>query len=114
MRDRADFEVFVVAQTPQLLTLARALTGNTYDAWDLVQEALARVAERWDRSIYDAPAAYVRTVMVRLNIDRIRRLRREFLTPTTPESAVRELGETDLGSWLLTTLVVLAVSSSGV
>ncbi len=78
--DRAEtdgFAEFVVAQTQPLLRLARALTGNPHDAWDLVQEALVRTGERWDREIAQ-PAAYVRTVMVHLNIDRIRRLRREL------------------------------------
>ena len=73
------FAEFVAAQTQPLLRLAQALTGNPHDAWDLVQEALVRTGERWDREIAQ-PAAYVRTVMVHLNIDRIRRLRRELPT----------------------------------
>jgi RNA polymerase sigma-70 factor (sigma-E family) len=72
------FAEFVVAHTQPLLRLAHALTGNPHDAWDLVQEALARTGERWDREIAQ-PGAYTRTVMVHLNIDRLRRLRRELL-----------------------------------
>jgi RNA polymerase sigma-70 factor (sigma-E family) len=73
-----DFAAFVEAQSPALLGLAHALTGNRHDAWDLLQETLVRVGDRWRR--IDQPAAYARTVMTRLNIDRVRRLRRELLS----------------------------------
>ena len=72
-----DFREFAAAQTRPLLGLAHALTANPHDAWDLTQETLARLGERWGRTRFEEPAAYARTVMVRLNIDRIRRLRRE-------------------------------------
>ena len=68
------FEQFAAAQARALLGLAHALTANPHDAWDLTQETLVRIAERWDRMHFEEPAAYARTVMVRLNIDRIRRL----------------------------------------
>ena len=70
------FDEFVQRTTPSLLGRARALTTDSHDAWDLVQETLARLGERWDR--IDDPAAYASTVMTRLNIDRIRRLRRDL------------------------------------
>ena len=70
------FSEFVEAHSPALLGFAHALTGNRHDAWDLLQETLVRVGEKWRR--IDQPAAYARTVMTRLNIDRIRRLRREL------------------------------------
>jgi RNA polymerase sigma-70 factor (sigma-E family) len=72
------FAEFADAQVRPLLGLAHALTANPHDAWDLTQETLARIGERWGRMRFDEPAAYARTVMVRLNIDRIRRLRREL------------------------------------
>ena len=59
-----DFAAFVDAQSPALLGFAHALTGNRHDAWDLLQETLVRVGERWRR--IDEPAAYARTVMTRL------------------------------------------------
>ncbi|MDN4161442.1 SigE family RNA polymerase sigma factor [Nocardioides abyssi] len=74
-----DFGDFVAAHQGALLRLAHALTGDPHDAWDLVQETLARLGERWSGRRPDVPEAWVRTVMVRLNIDRIRRLRRELL-----------------------------------
>ncbi len=106
------FAEFVVAQTQPLLKFARALTGNPHDAWDLVQEALVRTGERWDREIAQ-PAAYVRTVMVHLNIDRIRRLRRElpaFAPHDHPRhsAAPFDAGETGIGAELLDALATLS------
>lgn len=86
------FAEFVAAHTPRLLRLAHALTGNSHDAWDLVQEALARTGERWGREIAQ-PGAYTRTVMVHLNVDRLRRLRRE-LPVFAPHDSARQVGHT--------------------
>ncbi|MDP2773020.1 MAG: sigma-70 family RNA polymerase sigma factor [Nocardioides sp.] len=106
----ASYEEFAGAATQRLLGLAFALTGDPHDAWDLTQATLARVGERWLRSgaapLAD-PAAYARTVMVRLNIDRIRRLRRELLPGSTPDSLVVEVtGEVD--AWLVEALATLS------
>ena len=79
------FAEFVAAHTQPLLRLGHALTGNSHDAWDLVQEALARTGERWDHEIAQ-PGAYTRTVMVHLNVDRLRRLRRELPVFAPPDS----------------------------
>ncbi len=59
------------------------------------------------RTRFDEPAAYARTVMVRLNIDRIRRLRRELplLGGRRDEAPVEVVGETD--AWLVEALVTL-------
>jgi RNA polymerase sigma-70 factor (sigma-E family) len=90
----ADFARFAGVQTPRLLGLAYTMTGNPHDAWDLVQETLVRVGVRWNRLRDEEPGAYARTVIVRLNIDRIRRLRRELLVrhPADRESPVVEVG----------------------
>lgn len=75
----ADFDEFVAVELPRLLGLARALSRDEHDAWDLTQETLARVGARWSRLDHGhATAAYARTTLVRLNIDRLRRLRREW------------------------------------
>ena len=106
---QADFADFATAQAPRLLGLAHALTGDPHDAWDLVQETLARMGERWGRGGLDEPAAYARTVMVRLNIDRIRRLRRELPVsgPREPEQgAAAFVGEAD--AWLVGALATLS------
>ncbi len=104
-----DFADFVAAQARPLLGFAHALTADPHDAWDLTQETLARMGERWDRSSFEEPAAYARTVMTRLNIDRIRRLRREhpFASARTEEEPpVEVVGELD--GWLLEALATLS------
>ncbi|MFS3128793.1 sigma-70 family RNA polymerase sigma factor [Nocardioides sp. Bht2] len=91
------FEEFAASELPRLLALARALTANSHDAWDLTQEALVRVGVRWSRLASQNPGGYARTVLVRLNIDRIRRLRRELLGPAVPDAdaPVQLSGELD-------------------
>jgi RNA polymerase sigma-70 factor (sigma-E family) len=103
-----DFAEFVAAQTRPLLGFAHALTANPHDAWDLTQETLARMGERWGRSRFDEPAAYARTVMVRLNIDRIRRLRRELPLLGGPheDAPVDVVGTVD--AWLVEALATLS------
>lgn len=105
---RAEFADFVAAQTRPLLGFAHALTADRHDAWDLTQETLARMGERWGRTAYDAPAAYARTVMVRLNIDRIRRLRRELPRSTAgPDVAVPVADLDGVDAWLVEALATL-------
>lgn len=102
------FEDFAEAQIPGLLGLAFALTGNHHDAWDLVQESLVRVGVRWRRLRDDSPGGYARTVLVRLNVDRGRRLRRVLLTHQVPERVVppvEQIGEVE--PWLLDALASL-------
>jgi RNA polymerase sigma-70 factor (sigma-E family) len=103
-----DFAAFAAAQSRPLLGFAHALTADQHDAWDLTQETLARMGERWDRSRFDEPAAYARTVMVRLNIDRIRRLRRELplLGGPREEAPVDVVGEAE--AWLVDALRTLS------
>jgi RNA polymerase sigma-70 factor (sigma-E family) len=74
-----DFESFVESSFGRLFGFAFVLTGTRHDAHDLVQEALARVGVRWSRTAVDNPLAYTRRTMVRLNLNRMRRLRRELL-----------------------------------
>lgn len=104
------FDDFVIGQTQPLLRLALALTGNSHDAWDLLQEAFVRTGERWSRAQVEEPSAYARTVMVRLNIDRLRRLRREVPWNSPAEHNVRR--DWDLGSesdsWLPAALATLS------
>ncbi|MDE0776022.1 MAG: SigE family RNA polymerase sigma factor [Nocardioides sp.] len=79
------YEEFVAVETPRLLRVAYGLTGNPHDAWDLVQEALVRVGMKW-RTVGDGnPGGYAHTTLVRLNIDRGRRLSRERLPGVLPD-----------------------------
>jgi len=101
----AELSAFVEAQSAVLLGFAHALTGNRHDAWDLLQETLVRVGERWRR--IDEPAAYARTVMTRLNVDRIRRLRRELLGVRTREPATHDQLTSPAEAWLVEALATL-------
>jgi RNA polymerase sigma-70 factor (sigma-E family) len=86
---RAGFEEWARSRSPGLLRAAWLLTGDRHAAEDLVQDALVRVADRWERVSRDGhPDAYVRTVLHRLSIDRWRRARArvaEVLTDRSPE-----------------------------
>ncbi|MDO9457672.1 SigE family RNA polymerase sigma factor [Nocardioides sp.] len=101
-----EYDEFVTAHQHRLLGLAHALTGNPHDAWDLTQETLARVVEKW-RRIHGDPGAYARTVMVRLNIDRVRRLRRERPTSEPPDTAVAAVVVGEVDGWLVAALATL-------
>lgn len=98
---RDEFEAFVDAELPRLLGYARVLTGNDHDAWDLVQEGLVRVGLRWGRVERGGnPAAYTRTTLVRLNIDRLRRSRRERVVADPPDTAVTPRLPDGVEPWL--------------
>lgn len=105
-QERPAFEELVEAEARRLLGFAHALTGDPHDAWDLTQETLARVCERWAR-IHGDPAAYARTVMVRLNVDRIRHLRRVLLPGSTPDRATSDL-DVGVDAWLVEALATLS------
>jgi RNA polymerase sigma-70 factor (sigma-E family) len=97
----ADFDEFVAVELPRLLGLARALSRDEHDAWDLVQETLARIGTRWSRLDHGhATAAYARTTLVRLNIDRLRRLRREWPTGRIGDRPVEPPSVDGVDPWL--------------
>lgn len=58
----AAFEAFVRARTPSLLRTAYLLTGDADRAEDLLQTALIKVAQHWER-IEHHPEAYARRVL---------------------------------------------------
>ncbi len=87
--DGPGFEEFVTAQLPRLLALAKVLTGNDHDAWDLVQDSLARVGSRWSKIINRGdPFWYARKTLINQNINRLRRRNRETLLPCPPDRAL--------------------------
>ena len=109
MRRRAEFADFVDGELPRLLGYARALTGNEHDAWDLVQESLVRIGLKWssiDR--HGNPGAYARTTLVRLNVDRLRRIGREGPTETAGQGESEPHPEpTGVEPWLADALAAL-------
>jgi RNA polymerase sigma-70 factor (sigma-E family) len=72
-RDAA-FTEFVAARRTHLHRIAYAICGDWHRADDLVQTALARLYVAWPRlQRAGREEAYVRTIMVRANIDEHRR-----------------------------------------
>src|SRR6187551_521378 len=83
-----DFDGWVAVRGPALLRLAYMLTGNTADAEDVVQEALARALPRWERiSRVDNIDAYVRRMVVNAHTSWWRRFRRR----EAPVAEVRDV-----------------------
>lgn len=105
---QAGFGEFVDTETPRLLRVAFALTGNPHDAWDLVQEALVRVGLRWRRLAGQNPGGYAHTVLVRLEVDRGRRLRREAPIAEVPDRPAPVEVASGLDPWLRDALAALS------
>jgi len=72
--DRVGFEAFVAARTAALARTAYLLTGDAHLAEDLVQSALLKAAEHWQR-IHTSPEAYVRRTMYHQQVSWWRRRR---------------------------------------
>jgi RNA polymerase sigma-70 factor (sigma-E family) len=73
--DEQEFTGWAAAVERRLLRSAYLLTGDLHRAEDLVQEALVKVALRWDRLREGNPTAYARTIIVRDNVSWWRRRR---------------------------------------
>jgi RNA polymerase sigma-70 factor (sigma-E family) len=87
----ADFDEFVLASSPRLLSLAYRLTGDRHLAEDMVQTCLWRMAKRWPAA-QSNPVAYARQVLANLAKDGWRRSGRrpaEVLAPD-PEALDRQ------------------------
>lgn len=82
---RESFTAWASARRESLLRTAVLLTGDLGRAEDLVQEALTKVALRWDRLAHEHPEAYARRILVRDNVSRWRRTRHEVVTDRIPE-----------------------------
>jgi RNA polymerase sigma-70 factor (ECF subfamily) len=78
MADSGSFEEFYSAAVGRLLGQLFPVTGDLYEAEEVVQEAFTRAAVRWTRlRDYDVPEAWVRRVAMNLAADRARSLRRQ-------------------------------------
>lgn len=88
-----EFRVFVRDRSTALLRLAFLLTGgDEHAAEDLLQTALIRAVDRWDR--IGNPEAYVRQVMYHQQVSRWRLKwpRREVQVAEVPEQTMRDDG----------------------
>lgn len=74
------FDDLVVPEIPILWRVAWALTGNSHDAEDLVQDTLVRAYRALDRFDGAHPRAWLLTILRNTNINRHRR-RRPVLLP---------------------------------
>lgn len=93
------FRDYVMSRSPSLLRAAYLLTGNRADAEDLVQAALAKTYQAWDR-IEDRAAldGYVRRAMINTHISWWRRRKfEEYPTDELPDQPVADhAGRSDL------------------
>ncbi|MCT2593822.1 SigE family RNA polymerase sigma factor [Streptomyces sp. N2-109] len=90
------FREFVANRSPALLRTAILLSGgDEHAAEDLLQNALIKVASRWNR--VEEPEAYARQVLYRQQISRwrLRWRKRELTVADLPESAARERPDND-------------------
>ncbi|MDO5503084.1 MAG: SigE family RNA polymerase sigma factor [Actinomycetia bacterium] len=78
-----EFTRFVLAEQHRLLRMAHLICGDPVLAEDLVQDALIKLADRWES--VDHPKSFVRQVISRDAISWWRRWRREALTDSLPE-----------------------------
>jgi RNA polymerase sigma-70 factor (sigma-E family) len=71
---KAAFSDYVVARRPLLYRTAWVLCGDPHQAEDLVQQVLTKLYVAWPRvSRMESVDAYVRTMLVNANVDRVRR-----------------------------------------
>jgi RNA polymerase sigma-70 factor (sigma-E family) len=93
------FRDYVTSRSPSLLRAAYLLTGNRADAEDLVQAALAKTYQAWDR-IEDRAAldGYVRRAMINTHISWWRRRKfEEYPTDELPDQPIADhAGRSDL------------------
>ncbi|WP_308167635.1 SigE family RNA polymerase sigma factor [Catellatospora tritici] len=92
-----DFEGFVRARSAALARTAYLLTGDRHQAEDLLQDALARVAERWSAVIRGGdPEPYVRRMLYTRAVDGWRsRQRRATLDTTAAQQRPELRGQAD-------------------
>lgn len=73
-----EFRVFYLREFTGLVALAGSVSGDASTAEDVVQEALTKAHDRWDKvGNYEKPGTWVRRVVINLALNRKRRLGRE-------------------------------------
>ena len=88
---------FVESAWQRHLRLAMLLTGDRWQAEELLQDSLVRMYERWRKlSRYDDLDAYLRRVLANNHTSIWRRRRRENLVPDVPERAAPSGFDSDI------------------
>lgn len=97
MRDMdPDYAAYVAARQQHLLRSATLLCGDVHQAQDLLQEAMIKLALKWETVKHGYPDAYVRRILYRDSVSWWRKRRRERLRDSVPEQP----GPDDADSWL--------------
>ena len=92
---RASFDAWVRAAQSRLLQSAFLMTGDAHHSQDLVQEALVKVAARWEKLRDQNPDGYARRILYRDHISWWRR-QHDFLVEVMPEGSSRDLSESSV------------------
>ena len=87
--EQASFDAWASRVQPRLLQAAFLMSGYRHHAQDLVQEALIKIASRWEKLRHEHPDAYARKIVYRDHISWWRRRRETFLD-RLPEAAVTD------------------------
>src|SRR5690606_5316492 len=74
-----------------LLRSAFMICGDHHLEQDLLQDALVKLASRWERLRDEAPEAYVRRILYRDKVSSWRRTRREAVADHDPDGVVTPL-----------------------
>lgn len=86
-----DYVAFVRARQGPLLRSAYMICGDHHLAQDLLQDALIKLASRWERLRNEAPEAYVRRILYRDAVSSWRRTRREVVADHDPDGVATPL-----------------------
>jgi len=104
----ASFETFVDAESARLHGALRLLTRDRADAEDLMQEALLRVWERWDRvRTLEDPTGYLYRTAMNLHRKRLRRAAVAIRHAIRPRTARDPLDEVESRDEVLRALATL-------
>lgn len=97
-----DFVSFVRSRQHSLLRVAHLACGDPTTAEDLVQEAFAKLASRWDAVREGSPDAYVRRIIFHDAVSGWRRWgrRQSVVDPAETGSPFDRPGHDALGTWV--------------
>ncbi|HVQ89321.1 MAG TPA: SigE family RNA polymerase sigma factor [Actinomycetes bacterium] len=92
---KVSFDVWVRAAQSGLLQSAFLMTGDAYHAQDLVQDALVKVAARWEKLRDENPDGYARRILYRDHVSWWRRSR-DVPVAVLIEGSPRDLSESSV------------------